>query len=448
VALLVFAFGALFGALFALNNLIRTLARAQKVTFFDLLLAFLTAITLLTALLLNNTAETPDPYIEWVTLLACGALAVFSLLIILLEVFRPQRLRGSRGILGLFSALLIAIASFVIPFAAAYFALDPETNREVTDARATTAPVTNVSASDLTPDGTPTISPEDQAQLVSLVQGIRRIVAEEIDVPEVEVFQQLDAGKPLAEIIEENGGDVENVVRELTAIMRESLETAVARGSINRLQAALLSSQMGTFIRIAISNDLNNLGQQLGGATPDPQATRASLMVLLTQLPPYDATQQAPETAASATPVPTESEPTSTPRPTEPPTATPSPTTARTPRPTLTPIPTLTPLFAATTPPTEAAQTGEATSEGMTAAPPTPRPAEVCLASVNYNLRLRTEPSRDADTILVIPYATTIDLFGRNSDSTWWFTAYEGQEGWVDGEFLTLSASCANLPAR
>lgn len=431
MALLVFAFGALFGALFALNNLIRTLVRAQKVTFFDLLLAFLTAITLLTALLVNNTAETPDPYIEWITLLTAGALAAFSLLIILLEVFRPQRLRGSRGILGLFSALLIALASFFIPFAAAYFALETvPPPRQVADAQPTASP-------EATANGTPTVSPEDQAQMINLIQGIRRIVGQEIDLPEVEIFQQLDTGKPLAEIVEENGGDVENVVRELTTFMRESLEVAVARGQVNRLQAALLSSQMGTFVRIAISNDLNRLDQQIGGPTPDPQATRASLLLLLTQLPPYDATQPAAIVAdAVSSATPTASEPTLLP--------TETPTLARTPRPTLTPIPTLTPLFGATTSPTDAPTTREA----VTAAPRTPRPTTMCLASVNYNLRLRTEPSRDADTILVIPYATTIELYGRNADSTWWFTTYEDQEGWVDGEFLMVSAACSDLPAR
>jgi hypothetical protein len=98
--------------------------------------------------------------------------------------------------------------------------------------------------------------------------------------------------------------------------------------------------------------------------------------------------------------------------------------------------------------PSEAAQAGETTREAVTAVPPTPRPVEVCLASVNYNLRLRTEPSRDADTLLIIPYATTINLYARNSDAAWWLTTYQDQEGWVDGEFLTLSAACSNLPAR
>lgn len=466
MALLVFAFGALFGALFAFNNLIRTLARAQKVTFFEVLLAFLTALTLLTALLVNNTAETPDPYIEWITLLACGALAAFSLLIMLLEAFRPQRLRASRGVLGLFSALLIALASFAIPFAAAFLALEPPDTPRPT-ARVANVAVTSEAdnADDLgTPDLTPTINPDDQAQVIALFQGIRRIVAQEIDVPEEEVFRLLDTGMPLSEIIEENGGDVENVVRELTALMRGSIEESVARGSVNRIQAALLSSQMGTFIRVAISNDLNTLGQRFGGPTPDPQATRASLVLLLTQLPPLDAPvptnapdQSAPTERSTTAPTaiqtaaPTEipsATPTLTPALTETAGETASPALTRTPRPTLTPIPSVTPLVPLTLPPTPLPGVDAADDGAVSPAPPVTRPAAVCFASVNYNLRLRTEPTRDAETILVIPYLTTLELYARNSDATWWLTRYEGRDGWIDGQFVTLSPGCANLPAR
>jgi uncharacterized protein YgiM (DUF1202 family) len=41
-----------------------------------------------------------------------------------------------------------------------------------------------------------------------------------------------------------------------------------------------------------------------------------------------------------------------------------------------------------------------------------------------------------------------LELTARNSDSTWYATTYEGQVGWVDGAFLSLSASCAALPFR
>jgi uncharacterized protein YraI len=63
-------------------------------------------------------------------------------------------------------------------------------------------------------------------------------------------------------------------------------------------------------------------------------------------------------------------------------------------------------------------------------------------------LRLRTAPNADAETLLVIPFATTIELYARNNDSTWWQTVFDGQTGWVDGEFVTVSAACSALPAQ
>jgi len=39
-------------------------------------------------------------------------------------------------------------------------------------------------------------------------------------------------------------------------------------------------------------------------------------------------------------------------------------------------------------------------------------------------------------------------VFGRNEDSTWWYVAYEGQEGWVLGEYLLVTEPCYELPVR
>jgi hypothetical protein len=78
-----------------------------------------------------------------------------------------------------------------------------------------------------------------------------------------------------------------------------------------------------------------------------------------------------------------------------------------------------------------------------TATLPTP-----CLATTDYNLRLRAEPDREAETLVVIPFSTTITIYGRNEGSTWWFAQYEDQAGWVDGEFITRSVSCDELPVQ
>jgi uncharacterized protein YraI len=65
---------------------------------------------------------------------------------------------------------------------------------------------------------------------------------------------------------------------------------------------------------------------------------------------------------------------------------------------------------------------------------------------VQYNLRLRALPDPESDTLLVIPYTTTVELYGRSADSTWWLSIFDGQSGWVDGAYLMLSGACSTLP--
>ncbi|PJF24800.1 MAG: hypothetical protein CUN53_16005, partial [Phototrophicales bacterium] len=233
MALLLLVAGVFFGALLALNNLFKTVGRVEKISFLELLLNYLTALTLLAALIVNNLGafgdepitgrlgdfaftipmSPPDPFVEYLTLLACGALAAFSLLITLLEIFRPWRLKASRGLFGLFSAGMIALAALFVPFMGAYFALE---------AAPTPVPVAAVSAptSTPTPTGSPpapnsplTVDPETSARISALFQAIRTILRDQIDLPESEVFAQLDSGVPLAQIVRENGGDVETVIR-------------------------------------------------------------------------------------------------------------------------------------------------------------------------------------------------------------------------------------------
>lgn len=79
---------------------------------------------------------------------------------------------------------------------------------------------------------------------------------------------------------------------------------------------------------------------------------------------------------------------------------------------------------------------------------PTATPVTPCLATTDFNLRLRAAPSREAETLSVIPFGTVIMLTGRSEGSAWWYAELDGQTGWLDGEFLTLSAACERLPLR
>jgi hypothetical protein len=426
VALLLVVAGVFFGALLALNNLFKTFGRVERISFLELLLNYLTALTLLAALIVNNLGAfgdepirgglgdfaftipmaPPDPYVEYVTLLVCGALATYSLLIILLEVFRPQRLRGSRGVFGLFSAGMVALAALFVPFLGAYFALDAAPTPIPVEAAQAPTSTPSPEADAAAPEAPPALDSETRARIEALFQAIRTILNSEIDLPEDVVFAQLDRGVPLAEIVRENGGDVESLIRRLTEVMRGLIAEAAERGEIPRLQAAFFSSQMGTFIRIAVNSDLTTLSQRFGGPTPDPSATRASLIDLLTALPPLEFTPTQTPTAAAGTPPPSP-EPRRTDAPT--PTVTPTSSPTRTPPPTATPTPNLIATLFAELTLTRVIPTPTADQPTAEGAPipvsPTPRPVSAfCLASVNNNLRLRSAPSRESETLLVIPY--------------------------------------------
>ncbi|HEX2908694.1 MAG TPA: SH3 domain-containing protein [Phototrophicaceae bacterium] len=115
----------------------------------------------------------------------------------------------------------------------------------------------------------------------------------------------------------------------------------------------------------------------------------------------------------------------------QPVTITPTPTltatVTRTPRPTASPTP---PIFSTFTP------------------TPTATLPEPCSAVANYNLNLRAAPALEAAVLAAIPYNSFLTAYGKNADASWWYIRYEGQAGWVNGEFLTLAADCGALPVR
>ncbi len=126
------------------------------------------------------------------------------------------------------------------------------------------------------------------------------------------------------------------------------------------------------------------------------------------------------------------------------PSATPTetPTVTRTPRPTDTPTLTLvgfSDAFAVNN--LDALGTEEATTA------PT-APAVTCMLLINYNLRVRTAPVADADTLTVIPFNTSVPATARSRDRRSWFVSYDGKQGWVDGKYTTAAAGCEELPVK
>lgn len=116
-------------------------------------------------------------------------------------------------------------------------------------------------------------------------------------------------------------------------------------------------------------------------------------------------------------------------------------------RPTQPPTPTLSPSPSRTHTPT--ATTTATRPLRLTRTPtPTLTPVMPCLAQTLYNVNLRAGPSRTTERLTTVPFNTTLSLFARSADSAWWLTNYEGLEGWLAGEFLSLTAACRSLPIR
>jgi uncharacterized protein YraI len=67
---------------------------------------------------------------------------------------------------------------------------------------------------------------------------------------------------------------------------------------------------------------------------------------------------------------------------------------------------------------------------------------------MNFNVNMREAPDLEAELVATIPYESAIPLYGRNDNSTWWFAQYDGEAGWISGEYILLTSACAQLPVR
>ncbi|MBE0688489.1 MAG: hypothetical protein IH587_00025 [Anaerolineae bacterium] len=266
--MLLAVFGILFASLFLINNLAKTILKRTRISFWDLLLAFLAALLLGLGLLFEQLNGTNSTLLANLLVIVGGVMAVFSLFVLIAELRRPERLRQSRGVLGLGVGVLVALAAISIPRTAVSFAV------------------------------------------------------------------------------------------------------------------------------------------------PTPTPIQVAARVAMTNTPAVAPTRMTPSAMPSLTPSPTGTA-------------------------TLTHTPPATPTVTATR---------------WVYQSPTPLPTATlsspCLAIVDFNLRLRAEPNPEAETLLVIPFSTTISLYGRSEDGGWWFAEYDDQTGWIDGEFITRSASCDELPVR
>lgn len=248
-------------------------------------------------------------------------------------------------------------------------------------------------------------APADEAA-ISAQQNIRAYTnliesaSDETGVDAGDLLLELTGDSTLSTAVAARNGNADTVLVNALTTTRAEVEALIAAGSIPRLQGTLLLAN-------------------LEGDLRDKFNTRIASNQIETL---------APIILATNTPTPTPTEP-STPTPTYTPTATMTVTPSRTPRPTETATPARD-RFASRTP------------------SPSPTLPDPCLATVDFNLNVRSAPNATAEVLTVIPFGTAVPLFASNADQTWWYVNYEGQAGWIDGQYITRTAACDRLPVR
>lgn len=396
MALLPVLIGGVFALLLVLNALLQTVRRSP-LGLVHTALAFLTLLVVLAGLIQNQTVTEPSASANNAALVIAIVLVISGFIVSLLELRRPERLKGSRGVFSIGVGALMALSALGVPFAAAY------TQLAAAQTAATATPVV-AAANAHTPGATPTGDVEQARQVFVKVLDV---IAAQTGLDRDTIAQQLDSGTTVAQLVKEHNGDLETVIKGITGAMRPEIEALSKNGGMPAMQAALVLSQLENIVRIGVNRDLtgSRLGDFLRGGSPEATG---------------EASERTAEAAATEVP-------TSTPIPTF------TPTDPSTPTPTLTPsiVPTATP-----------------TRFHFQTRTPTPTPTEVtpCVALTKYNVNLRGEPSLDAQLLATLPFNTSVALVGRTEDSGWWQAQYQGKRGWLKADYLTLTADCDALP--
>lgn len=96
--------------------------------------------------------------------------------------------------------------------------------------------------------------------------------------------------------------------------------------------------------------------------------------------------------------------------------------------------------------------TGTATATPFVFVTSTPLPTatlpQPCLALTRFNVNLRAAPDENAAIEQTIPFDNTIALYGHSQDLVWWYGDFDGKQGWIKAEFLSLTTSCDRLPVK
>lgn len=412
MGLLLFLVGAVCALLLLVNNVVRTVLRHKRIRWVETLLLFLTTTTLLVGLIIDNLSDARFDLQEQLTLLVVLPLVIAHIGIMIAELLRPQRLRQSRGLMTLGSALMLLFATLSLNIVSLLI------EQSSTNLVRLPTPI-NVTPDFLDPCSGEAIASRATGRFFGLISEETGLNRDQL----VERFAA-DGTVSVAALVEANGRDPAQLIQRLNAYVDELLLDLVVARCIPPIARPLALTQITPIVRDAVYNDFNTLiqgfasfgGQQqqaaAGAPTPNPQQLEATRQALIAQIPTED------------------TRPTATPTLSPTPTLTPTPTITRTPLPTFTPTPTRV-RFATATP---------------TATPTLPNP---CRATADFNVNLRNLPSlTDSRVLLTIPFNSEFDVFGPNADGTWWLAQFNDQQGWVSDEFVTVTRACYQLEPR
>ncbi len=72
--------------------------------------------------------------------------------------------------------------------------------------------------------------------------------------------------------------------------------------------------------------------------------------------------------------------------------------------------------------------------------------SSVCRATGSLNVNVRTGPGTDYPAFGTLSTGTSLNVVGRNNDSSWYVVDYNGRQGWVSNSVVLLDGPCSALP--
>lgn len=402
---ILFLIGAIATVALIINNVARTALRQHSVRLIEIGLAFFAVLMPASALIVENVNDPAFDTLEQAVFLLVIPLAISHLGLTIVESFRKQGLRSSRGLLGLGTAVLLALTTTYN-----FVALNASLSASDRDVRPT--PVNETDTRDPC-----TVAGERLA--FELLDVLENATGREIE-PLLEAAAT-DGSLSLAALTEANGNDPGDLIQELNGLVGDGIRDLLALECLGQAQATAALGLSRTLIRRIVLDDFNSLqifiSNFAGNAEGETAADLSEAELQATRVALLDA-------------IPDNITEPPSPTPTFTPSRTPSPTPTRTPFPTQSATPTRQRFVTAT--PT------------LTPTLPTP-----CLGTAYFNVNMRDAPSlEEGEILLTIPFDAVFPIYGPNEDRTWWYGQYEGEVGWISDEFIGTPRICDDLPVQ